>query len=508
MVIKGSHFFAMKVILEPFEIDPTQAADLETVQWYDENKALTKSIFMLGANVIRQGVDDYVRRDVLGSQQDVSKEIEKIKKRHAEELSQEKAKHVRVLSETTSLYEQTIQQLKDSVQIEHIVETLKKRHQDDLARERETYTRLLSEASNTYHQNVKTLKECLNVDLVKDTLKTEFDHRLQLATVQAEREFNERLSRTKDEMHKDNRNAVVEVEKYRALYIDLQESHEKMIRNLTVDVQARDIADLREAVAEREKELNILKKATFAKGNKGEFVISHRLRELYPKYEFIDVSKEKHCGDIHMVPPTSNDLIMIESKYKEAISKQDIEKFYSDVEHIQQTNGRIICGIFVSILTRNIPNIGAFKIDIHNGIPVVFVGFSNESEFESWIGCHMDLAIELASYQQRSTVNAEHITDVIKKISPLADQIKAIKASVEKIRNVHMNTMTTSIIELENSIKALYQNMYDVISLRDAVASSEKQPSAQHPHPFTCCTCGASFASKKGLGAHLKAHKK
>jgi hypothetical protein len=490
--------YVMKLVIDPIEIDVTQTYEVDIASWYDKNRDLTKKILFLGSHIIREGIASYSSQE----NATIAAEVEAIKKRHAEDMAQAKAKHARVISDTTNMYEETIQQLKKSVNIEQLLDSINQRHSFELEQERVKYTSLLDEARSTYENNLALIKQSVNKDDIKSMMEKEYEAKLTMSNLQTQQKYAKELADLKDKWQSENMSKTVELEKFRLLYHDVQSKHEQLMKTIVEDGQMRDMDDLKRQLNERDKELNILKKATFAKGNKGEYVIKHRLQQLYPCNEFVDVSKDKHCGDIHMIPSQTNDIIMIESKYKETISKQDVDKFYADIEHISKTNGRIVCAVFVSILTKNIPNIGSFKIDFHNGVPAVFVGFSSEDEFDSWIHCHMNMALELAAYQKKGAASTECIQDIMKRISPLVEQIRCIKTSVEKIRNIHMNTMNVAIIDLENSIKKLYHSIQDIISNDSA---NEDETNQQE---IKCPECGLAFASRKALGSHSKVHKK
>ena len=248
-------------------------------------------------------------------------------------------------------------------------------------------------------------------------------------------------------------------------------------------------------ITELERELAILKKTNFAKGNKGENIILQNLQKHFPLFEYKDCSKEKHSGDIHMIRANScGEFVMIESKYKEIISKQDVDKFYDDIEHLLKT-GRILKGaVFVSILTKNIPHIGEMCVDFFKGIPILFVGFNGEEEFDQWFNQYTLLICELSSYAQKCQVNEKNVDDIIRKINPLMDNVKSLKNSIEKMRNVHLMHMNSIAADIEQGIKKLMESIGELVH-----NNSEGG--------FKCNTCAVSFHSKRSLAMHMRVHK-
>ena len=271
--------------------------------------------------------------------------------------------------------------------------------------------------------------------------------------------------------------------KFKTLYEELKAKNE-------VDVEKEKRID------ELEREVSILKKTNFAKGNKGEHLILNYLQKRFPLFEYKDCSKEKHSGDIHMIKVDNcGDFIMIESKYKETISKQDVDKFYSDIEHLEKTGRGLTGAIFVSLMTKNIPHIGEMRIEIVKGVPILFIGFNGEEEFEQWFDRYIALICELASYGKKCRLNENNVDDIMRKISPLLDNVKMLKNNIEKMRTVHLMHVNTAAADIEQGIKKLMDSIGELLS-REKVSMSE-----------TCLICNASFASKRSLTTHMRVHK-
>lgn len=475
----------MKLQLDTIDIDPNNQHEHAFITWYDDNKHMTKQLVFLGYHIIKDGVCSFLRQEETNAVQ----EIECVKKRHADELTQERTKHSKILRETESAFEDTIKQMKDAMDIQHIRSLLEQEYTTKneliaLQKEKELESRFNTIIDNLKHEIAKY--KSLNEEL--QNYGTEHETKLQLAVMKTQKDIEDRCN--SQLLH-----ISMESSKYKALYEEVKDKFESHIQNIVVNEKDKQIHELTQALQQQEKEVNMLKKTNFAKGNKGEHMILDLLRKTYPQHHYTDTSKEKHCGDIHMVS-VEGDIVMFESKYKETITKQDVDKFYNDVCHLHDTNRNVTCSIFVSIITKNIPHIGEFKIDFCKGVPVMFIGFNNEKEFNQWFKNYVDMGIELASYHKHAQSGDEHIKDIIKKIAPLIEQVKYLKSSIDKLRNTYLSQVNNAVVDLEQNVKKLLDNIHNILSsdLNTGVT-------------YSCHLCHTSFASKRALAGHMKIHK-
>ena len=270
-----------------------------------------------------------------------------------------------------------------------------------------------------------------------------------------------------------------ELYKYKALYEDMKR------RSEDDKGYSRIISDL-------EKEICILKNNNYVKGNIGESIIMEALRNIYSSHLIEDTSKQSHVGDIHITNLKDNSIIMIESKYKQTITNNDVEKFYSDIEHLHEINKNISCAIFVSILSKNIPGVGEFNIEFKNEIPIIFMGFQSESEFESWFPVYIKFANKLLLCKKTVESKTEDFFDVIK---PILSQIKSLKTIVGKLRNTQMMQVNASITSIDNTIRDLFD------SLNTLVMNESKN---QLVSDCICSKCNRTFKSERGLKIHEK----
>jgi len=264
-----------------------------------------------------------------------------------------------------------------------------------------------------------------------------------------------------------------EVQRYKVLYEHMltKTNHQKIYEDKISGLQ---------------QEIAIMKKTNIAKGNKGEHLTISYLRSKFPTYEFIDRSKDKHSCDIHMIYP-NKDFIAIECKYKDVIIRQDVDKFYNDLDRMVSSKMTCVAGLFISMCSNNIPHIGDTKIEFYKNIPVIFVGFTDESEFDVWCYQYVVLLLELVSYQQQSSQSQEHINDVMKSLMPIFESMKKVKTNIDKLKTT-CSSLHAQLMDMENEIK----DMFDKMSL---ILKNEKHK---------CDVCGLEYKTKTGLVNHKK----
>lgn len=104
------------------------------------------------------------------------------------------------------------------------------------------------------------------------------------------------------------------------------------------------------------------------KGNLGENKVQEIIKSYYSAADITDMSGIPHSGDLHL--NLCNIKCLIEIKNKKNIIDDDVNKFLSDIE----SRGELInCGIFISLLSSNIPKKGSFYIEMKNSIPLIYV---------------------------------------------------------------------------------------------------------------------------------------
>lgn len=96
-------------------------------------------------------------------------------------------------------------------------------------------------------------------------------------------------------------------------------------------------------------------------GVMGESNVTDRLTKLFPKMLIEHVSSTPHVGDIHMSDLKRNIKFMIEVKNKTSLTKEDIDKFESDLTNVTEKTDLRVIGVFLS-LRSTIPRFGSCVI--------------------------------------------------------------------------------------------------------------------------------------------------
>jgi hypothetical protein len=108
-----------------------------------------------------------------------------------------------------------------------------------------------------------------------------------------------------------------------------------------------------------------------SKGIIGEDFIETFLSESFSNCKIFNFTKEFGKGDFLFVLNESK--ILIESKNVQTLKKEDIDKFYRDID-IQHTKGTINAGLLISLNDTNLINgKRLFHIEIKNSIPIIMI---------------------------------------------------------------------------------------------------------------------------------------
>tara|TARA_Y100000816_G_C26101480_1_gene583922 strand:+ start:1504 stop:2361 length:858 start_codon:yes stop_codon:yes gene_type:complete len=110
------------------------------------------------------------------------------------------------------------------------------------------------------------------------------------------------------------------------------------------------------------------------KGQDGEKMIEGYIEEHFVDCEILNTAKKSACGDLNMI--YQNTKILVESKNKYHITKDDISKFKRDID---ETNSDT--GIFVCTQDINIPLKGKMNFEIIDRKPLLYMtDFENHPE--------------------------------------------------------------------------------------------------------------------------------
>ncbi|NBX51784.1 hypothetical protein EBT25_18055, partial [bacterium] len=287
------------------------------------------------------------------------------------------------------------------------------------------------------------------------------------------------------------------------------------LKNIVKEFCEGELKDLRRQVQERENEIKALRNTNATKCVIGETLIMDTLRSIYTRSEIAHTGKQAHECDIHMTD-SDNHLMIFESKYKNTITKQDVDKFYYDIQN-QPAERAVIGAVFISLNTPNIPTKGDICIELANNtyttIPILFVGFRTPEEFTMNFPAIVTMFTALCKYQYR--VNAQKSNDDSKdatkdyeaKLQQILQEIDTVLAliSSNKSRITELRKIATDLEENQKATLSCLSNIATSIDPQRAthsynpIISNPKQPKTV----YTCDKCKtATFTNKKELAKH------
>lgn len=285
----------------------------------------------------------------------------------------------------------------------------------------------------------------------------------------------------------------------------LQEKDERLREAYTSEKKDR-IQVLELLIQQKEAEIHTLKTCNYVKGTLGEQTIMNALREYYPRHDIAYTGKTACEGDIHMTDTQDNTLVLIESKYKQTISRNDIDKFCRDVSAVseKQTSTMCVGGVFISLLTKNIPGKGDVYMDIIGGIPVLYIGFSNVEDFVAVFKKYMDMFLTLTKFHKSQGVKESTLDELFNEINFYFNLMQKNKTRVEEFRKNTLAKLTKFIGDIENDTKILEHRMEDLLRKNNCLKYESMPASSIATMSHVCATCHESFPNKRQLTMHSK----
>lgn len=218
----------------------------------------------------------------------------------------------------------------------------------------------------------------------------------------------------------------------------------------------------------------------------GEEDIVNNLNIDFPNMFVKHVSNISHQCDIHVEDPISNILYMIEVKNKLSITREDIDKFESDID---KSGYKRTIGLFISLNCENIPGkispINPFYIDTNK---IYMIGYNKEI---------LSLIFTIIS----KFIFSNNEVDVDKDISLLCQRVKAIQETRQKRIidiNSNINSLKTVILN-EEAMKYELEHELQLLSQCDMFVESN------------CGNCNvinlATLDEKKALIEYIKLNK-
>lgn len=259
----------------------------------------------------------------------------------------------------------------------------------------------------------------------KDRVKKEIENQNKLL-VELE------VLRQKQTIEEQQRQLFIDVDKYKNLYSQTLE----LLSNQNSNLLGKEIEHLHQMLEKKENDINILKRSNAGKGNKGEEMIVHYLKEKFTDCIVENTGKMGHSCDVRLTYPNGN-FIAIESKYKESgVTRGDITKFQSDIKALKSSNGHVFNGgVFVSIKNKNIPLKSDIHFEIIDTTPVCYLGFQDEEDFEKHFYGQISIFMKLASCEFACINRKTLLDDLLNQLVPFFDKLRKMKCTIQKMRS-------------------------------------------------------------------------
>lgn len=271
------------------------------------------------------------------------------------------------------------------------------------------------------------------------------------------------------------------------------------------------VAGLRRELMQKEAELNMFKASNHGKGVMGEQLLMRIIEDIFPRYLVEHKGRVGHESDIHIVN-ARNEVILVESKFKDRITAADVDKFYRDIVEVGNASS-VIGGAFICIRSKNIPGKGSLAFEMRNQVPILFIVFEDEAAAERGLPRHM-LVFENVCNTVRGMLNvdtkaASRLAALVQQLSAPLAVIKRNRTRIERLRAEHMVAMNKIILELE-------RDNFELLQLVEKMVASqhEQQPAAEvrargaqalsvKAAGPACSKCSRTFKSAVGLARHV-----
>jgi len=266
-----------------------------------------------------------------------------------------------------------------------------------------------------------------------------------------------------------------------------------------------ELKKLRQSLQERETEIKTLRNMNSTKGLIGEMLIMDVLRDTFSTFEVENVGKMAHECDIHMHDGKDGTFVF-ESKYKNSITKNDLEKFYTDMQGFDET---ILGGIFISINTRNIPGKGCMRIEmLESGKPVMFLGFEGQNSFMEHFPDLVLMFVQFAYVvKQLSTVTPSHavpdvdIDEIFESVQHAVEQMMSNTNKMSEFKT----TTSRFLQDLEDTNKGVIANLVNLLGKYGRSLTPQAPASNRRRTTYTCEICKKEvFTNKKHLQKHMR----
>lgn len=492
----------MLLHIDSIAINLRDAVETEFCNWYDKNKEKTKELLLSGYFIVRNGISQYYEEYYRScNEEEWRSQLQK----KLDEALLSKNHTIHMLECQVKDYQQRLQNQHEeaSNSKNHTVSILEsqiKDYQQRLVSQQEENARIKNLYAQSFQDEVDRLKKH-NADLeyklkqssidynnikedIEKTIKQQYDYQLALEQERLRSSHTQEIVCTK-----------TQAEQYKSLYqctmSDMQATLKAMYEEKLDQMSKR--------ISEKDRELALLKKTNAAKGALGENLVASYLRSFFPAAEVYDTSKIKHSCDIHLKLEGKH-VFAFESKYKDSITPNDIEKFYRDAEQMAMVEGENFLGAaFISLRTKNIPTKGDLYFDQVKSRPILFIGFESEEKIDHMLfSSIIKLFVMIGYYQKKNNQQASTVQDIIEKLKPILFTVSRTRSDIDNIKTM-ASKIIDSTINLDRDIGKSLDAMYTIVGV-----SNLAHPPVSASDGFNCPRCNKPYKSKTGLENHIR----
>jgi len=293
-----------------------------------------------------------------------------------------------------------------------------------------------------------------------------------------------------------------DVSHYKAKWEEASQAAARTAREAFEGVQAEEVARLKA-------ENQALRGCNTVKGRIGEALLQEVIGATLTDWEVTNKGKTAHESDIHLTS-AAGDLIIVESKNKDAIAKTDVDKFLVDIAYMDQTQRPCIGAVFVSIRTPNIPHKGHACLELMNKRPVLWVGFRGEEEVAAQLPLYMRVFVQYCQVAKATAADVD-TEGVFVAVNEMFKTAQGLKTQVARLQRQHLDT-TKTIAEIEKTIQGLFGGMEAFLKKHGALAAATATAmtgsgtgvDSEQNKGYVCRVCSERFTVKKKYEAHGK----
>lgn len=414
----------MHLELPAIECDLSNDLDREFVEWYSTDKSRTKQIVLLGYCTLVHGAGAYYAancdsKQTIDGLQVQLRCLEREKNRLRESIDDAVADGVRV---ATAVHERA-----------------KARWDAERERMDADNARLVSALESRLNASAADARAAVELKFAHAAEADGLRHAAEIAMLRA------------DLTH--------QCDRYRALYEEVK----TRLDGYTDGMYKRQIDELQTSLENQRKMVDMLSKTNSGKGTLGENMLADYFRSHFTDWSVVDKSGCKHCGDL-WVHRADGRILIVESKYKEIVTRADVEKFSSDADYVVSTQGsEVLGGLFVSLRSRNIPGKGDMCIEFRNFRPFMYVGLRDEHELDGpFVKQCASLIAAIGDFHMNTERRDADVTKTLEKIHPLIRNVETLRRSLDNIKAAH-KSVVDNVSTMQDNIASIFTVIHEVL---------------------------------------------